>query len=1255
MCKRDELPRARRTANAAARAILPFLFLLIGFAWRPAAAEDAVKGEISAAVENGFARLVFRFADDVESQARLANNILTITFQRPVDVRVDRISMSMPDYIAAARRDPDGKAVRFALNRKVTMNSTPVGERLFVDLLPDGWTGLAPGLPREVIDELARRAREAEKKIREQRELARQSKMSLIPVRVVVQPTFTRYIFDLPELIGVSADNAKDNLTLTFDSVLRFDLADAKATLPPAVEAIDSELANESVKVRFRFSGKVDVRTFREDNSYIVDVTPAQAKRARADDSVPSDELAVVAARLSARTGNAPPVVEPPKTVPARPAPPPAPATNAAETTPAPQPPAQSEPDAESERKRAAAQPAAPTQAPAPPAPPSTPLPTRESAPMVEKAAPAAPSLEPAAKETARPAATPLAAPAPVAQPAPAPERGAAAPSGDGAATVKVAVKRDGENLTLRFPFASPTPAAVFRRADTLWLVFDTQAAISIAAIEAEIGRGFKAVQMTRPRNISVLRIKLERPKLINVAADGSNWSVTLGNDVLETTQPLALRRNLFGPQRSSVTVLIDDPHDLHRLDDPDAGDTLLVVTALGPARGFVKSQDFVEFRVLAASQGVVIVPLADDVAAELSTDKIIITRPTGLTLSAAAANDRVSTFRRQMLDTQSWGFDQQAEFNERNSQLISAAAEAPEMRRPLARADLARFYLARDMAAEAKAVLDVAIADDPPTQEDSTPLVLRAIANIQLGRVDAALKDLANPLVGNQHDAPLWRALAYARAGRWQEARAGFRGAEAAIGTMPLELQRTLMKEMVRAFIEVGDITGAVAEMHEIETVGIPHELEPSMAVLSGRIAEGLGRPDDARRAYQVAADSWDRPAAAQGRLREIVLRRSLGTLKRDEAIAELETLTAIWRGDDTEIEALHLLGRLYTEENRYRDAFHVMRTALQVNPNSEMTRRIQDEAAATFDGLFLAGKGDALPAIDALALFYDFRELTPIGRRGDEMIRQLADRLVSVDLLSQASELLQYQVDHRLQGAARAQVAARLAVVYLMNRKPDRALATLRATRVNNLSNELRNQRLLLEARALSDTGRHEVALEVAANLPGKEAIRLRSDILWAAKRWSEAAEQIELLYGDRWRDFAPLADNERTDILRAAIGYALGEDSIGLMRFREKYAGKMGDGADHRAFDVVTSPVLATGTEFREIARSIAAVDTLDAFLSDLRVRYPGTGARPATRAQPASPPANAPAADPPTTGTARPGRPPHVPPARTASAR
>ena len=214
---------------------------------------------------------------------------------------------------------------------------------------------------------------------------------------------------------------------------------------------------------------------------------------------------------------------------------------------------------------------------------------------------------------------------------------------------------------------------------------------------------------------------------------------------------------------------------------------------------------------------------------------------------------------------------------------------------------------------------------------------------------------------------------------------------------------------------------------------------------------------------------------------------------------------------------------------------------------------------------------------------MFYEYRELTPIGRRGDEMIRRLADRLVAVDLLDQASELLQYQVDHRLEGAARAQVAARLAMVYLTNRKPDRAIAALRTTRIADLAGELRQQRLLLEARAQSDVGRHDLALDIISNITGREAIRLRSDIYWASRRWREASEQIELYYGDRWRDFKPLNPVEKGDVIRAVVGYALAEDAIGLARFREKYAPLMSGEADRAAFETASKPAAANSAEF------------------------------------------------------------------------
>ena len=214
--------RARR----AAAVVAVLLLLALAVAARPAAGRrpsaDQGRGQCRrrrAALPGWSSRI----AEEVEWQVRLANGIIVITFKRPVDVAVDRISAGAGDYISAARRDPDGKAVRIALARKVTVNSMAAGERLFVDLLPDTWTGLPPGLPREVIEELARRAREAEKQAaRQQQSLAQQKarcRRSACGSRS--QPTFTRYVFDLPELIGVAADSAKDKLTLTFDGMLQ--------------------------------------------------------------------------------------------------------------------------------------------------------------------------------------------------------------------------------------------------------------------------------------------------------------------------------------------------------------------------------------------------------------------------------------------------------------------------------------------------------------------------------------------------------------------------------------------------------------------------------------------------------------------------------------------------------------------------------------------------------------------------------------------------------------------------------------------------------------------------------------------------------------------------------------------------------------------------------------------------------------------------------------------------------------------------
>jgi tetratricopeptide (TPR) repeat protein len=1236
----NALPLSRKATRAALGALLLAFALMMPGA---CLADDPVKGEINVYTENGYTRMVFRLDDVVEAQARMSGAILVIGFSKPVQVGVDRISSASSDFVSAARRDPDGMAIRISLARKVKVNVISAAEKIYVDILPDTWKGVLPGLPQETIDELSRRARDAERQLNKQRLSEKQKKPLLVRVKVASQPTFMRYVFEMPDGTTVVPERADGKLTLNFDSEIRWDLADAKATLPAALESVESDIDVGSATVTFTLNGEPVVRTFHEDRSIVVDIVFAASK------AKPAAMAAPPPADAAPKAG---PAIEAPKTVPAKNAAAPEPEAKAAaplaeaaappeakqaEAKPAePVPPkaAEAAPAKSSESKPAESKPAESKPAETPPAP-SAPAAAPNAAPIAVEAARAAPIdiLKP--KASALEVAT---NDAPKVEPKP-------------DASVTVVMSRSGDNLRLEFPFAVPTPIAVFRRADKLWLVFDSAAAINLAVLKADAEN-----QLIRDAEFErgvdgegIVRIRLERPLLASVSADGPGWIVNIGDVVTEPTRPLGVARSIVGKGRSSITIPFVDAQKLHQIVDPDIGDRLMVITALGPARGFLKAQEFVELRALPSTQGVVVQPLADDIAADLAADKIIISRPGGLTLSSStlgsqeqiAPGNRAVTF-----DTQIWGFDREAKFNERQSDLIRLAAMAPESRRRAARLNLARFYLARDMAAEAKAVLDVTLADERGN-DDTTGSVLKAIANMLLERPEDALKDLSNPQIGNQKDAPIWRAIAYSRQGKWPEARAAFKNVDAALGALPIELQRKAMQQSLRVAIEVRDFPGATRIANEFETIGVPAEQEPSIDVLLGRLNEGLGRSEDALTHYRAAVASPDRRSSAQARLREIVLLFASGDMPRKDVIHDLETLTTVWRGDETEVEGLKLLAHIYTEDHRYRDAFHTMRAAMMAHPNSDLTRKIQDEAAVTFDSLFLDGKGDGMPPVEALGLFYDFRELTPVGRRGDEMIRRLADRLVSVDLLDQAAELLQHQVDNRLQGARRAQVATRLAIIYLMNRKPDRALATLQATRSAELSNELRDERLLLEARAISETGRYDLALELIANITSREAIRLRSDILWAAKRWREAAEQIELLYAERWRDFAPLNDSERNGILRAAIGFALGDETIGLGRLREKYAAKMADGPDRRAFDVVSTPIGTDTPEFRDIAKKSSNVDTLDTFLRDMRARYPEAGLPPepvkgaaAAPAQPAPAAASAPKG--PTSSAAAPGK-------------
>jgi hypothetical protein len=1121
-----------RMYKSAVRGLLAAAMFALAAHAAPAAAQtpqppSELRGELSGFISNGHGRLIFSFAEEIRPQVQVSNGILVVGFGRPVAIALDRIERKLPGYVNTARRDPDGTAVRISLTRKVRVNVMEAGEKLFVDLLPEGWAGLAPGLPQEVIDELARRARDAERLARARANMpAAQPVSGTVQLRVSSAPTFSRFAFELPQPIPVATARDGQELRLKFEAPVKIDVGEAKVQLPPGVVGLDVAFDDLSSTVKLVLAPNAQSREFREDKIFLVDVTPSPA-----GGGSPVSELAAAA-------------------------------------------------DAHVAREQVRAEAAAAAQAAA----------------QAEAARRAMPALAEGAGKDAAPAPLDL----------------TTGPGGVANGTLIPLIGRHAGQFSLSFAFPEPVPAAVFARGESIWILFDTPRPIDVSALANDATRTVTEATPVRTELGSGVRLKLARTRLPSVEREGNTWILTLGDVVVAPSRPLPLRRAPGADERGAALIPLEAPGQIHRVQDPEVGDTLLVVTAHPPARGILRGQNFVEFRVLASIHGIAFVPLADDLGLALTVDGAFIRRPSGLAVSElpSAPPPPKPVVKKKMtpLDADLWKAEQATPFRDREAVLVHSVATSPPGQRADARLMLARFYLAHGFATEAKGVLEAGVREDNQLLNRPLHFLLRGIAEWQLGRPEDALAAFTNPQIGDMAEATLLRAVALTGLGRWGAARDALRVGADAYADLPTEFQREVLLAAARAAIEVRDFVEASRIMNELEVMEMPAARKPEFALLAGRVNEGVGRYERAKALYDAIAEASEGPPAAEARLRSIAMRQARGELDRPKAIDRLETLAMVWRGDRIELETIRLLGRFYVAEARYREAFKLLDAALLVDAEAEVTHDFHTEMSAVFEDLFLTGKSSTLPPVDALALYYDFSRLTPIGRRGDELIRRLADRLVAVDLLDQAAELLDHQVNYRLAGAAKAQVAAKLAVVHLLNHKPTEAVRVLVGTRMPQLPRELREERMLIEARALSETGRHAVAAELIETLNGPEVDRLRADIAWSAKNWREAGERLEKLLGERWKAATPLNAAERHDVLRASLAYALGVETIGLSRLKEKYSEKMGESDEGKVLRLLVSPEGTSAKTLTEAAKALSSFDNLGSFIKIYRERYP-----------------------------------------------
>jgi hypothetical protein len=1138
---------------------------------------QAREATVRGAEMNRFGRIVFDFDQTTKLSVRVSNNILIISFQQPVVLRGERLAAELPSYVSMLRRDPDGTGLRIALTNPFQPNVLEAGEQVFIDLLPQDWTGLPPGLPQEVVSELARRAREAEAKVRDDRSREQAEPAKPIVVRVAQLPTLMRAVFVPPRVVPVSFKAAGSDVELKFDGALTLDTAQLRGRLAPAVRGISARPDNGVLLVKLSLEPGYEARGFREDETFVVDIAkPDSAKpdSAKPDSAKPdSAKAAKAGAAASQQTGK----------------------------------------DAASARD-------VPDSADASLLLPELPVPGAASRPRPQSAKPAdrgspAPAARPLERVNPAQPAKPVEHVSP-AQPAKPAESISLGQADATSAVVRPTATTAADGLKIVFPFPTRTAAAAFERDGLVSAVFHTPATIDLSSLPDQALAFMRRAEIRREGAVAILQFALVQPQLVRLSPQDNGWVLSIGDNGLATTLPLATARMIDGDGQRIAKVSLPEATGVHWFEDRDSGERLAVVTAFGPSRGAPKPQRFSEFRILQSAHGLAIAADADDVYVRFDPEEVTIARPLGLAVSLPSMSPDAGLGLRQpshpAIVREEWLAHQNGDMRERHRELNRKVVEAEAADVSRARIDLARFLVAAGLNAEAGGLLSYAVDQDPALLRQNHVLLLRAIAAARMHRTAEARKVLAADILAEDPEGILWRAVVDAQDKRWQHALAGFRRSNLVLDLYPHDLQAPIRLLAARAAMEQQDHGFAENELAALGEFAAETYSAREADLLKAELDEAAGRGPAAAKVYRKLASDAERPVAAAATLRWVALALRDGSMQRDEAIERLETLFFIWRRDDVEIEAIAQLGRLYAEAGRWRDAFAMGRRANWLFPDHDVTRALHEETGRLFEDVFLAGKGDSLSKIDALALYFDFKEFTPIGRRGDEIVRRLADRLVELDLLDQASELLQHQVDQRLTGAARATVAARLATVRLMDNKPAQALAALHSTRLPELPAPLRRARTLLEARALSDLSRTDLALDVLQGETGPEIARLRADIFWNGRRWREAGEAHEFLVGTRWQGREPLSNQDRVDVVRAAVAYSLGEEKLALDRLRSKFAVKMADSADARTFAFLTRPDIANTRSFREIARSVTSADTLADFLAEYRKRYPDAAA-------------------------------------------
>lgn len=764
--------------------------------------------------------------------------------------------------------------------------------------------------------------------------------------------------------------------------------------------------------------------------------------------------------------------------------------------------------------------------------------------------------------------------------------------------------------FSLRFGWDEPVAAAVFRRGGALWIIFDKPTVVDVAAMRAVAGDAFRDLTQLSHPTATVLRVVTERGINPIPKREGLAWIMEFAEQGLSTLSPIEATAQPDSTMGARVFLPVPEPGRAVPVTDPEMGDNFIVVPVIPLGYGVTHHYVYPQFRIRPSSQGLVVEPSIDTLRVRPVRQGVGITSTRTLHLSPVSEEDIAkarSDSNRPMsriVDLEPLQSVSIEFFNETRQGLEHDIAFAKgDNDRTTGRLELIRFYLAHGMAAEALGVLKVLADDIPKVKKRADFRLYRGMANFFMSRYEDAAADLASEKLDGNDEGIFWRSIVdFASGNDDPVSMRGVRSTSTIPETYPRAMRVPLTFWVVDASVRVTDTEKAKEILDTLNAEYLTDAERSQVTYFLGLNSEIIGDFEEAIFNWEMTMQGDHPPSKVHAALARAELLLKMERISPLEAIDEFEKLRFAWRGGDFEFNLLRRLGVMYLRQGRFRDGLKTLRQAATYFRKRGEAQHVTQQMSDTFSALFLNGVADRMAPVSAIALYEEFKELTPVADLGNEMIRKLADRLVGVDLLDEAASLLDDQIKFRLKGVEKARIGAQLAVVRILAKDYSGALEALEISEEEGVTSELSTQRLQLKARALLGVGETLAALALIEEDPSLEAEKLRTEAYWSSGDWPQAAKALrELVKASGAKPGERLDQEQAMHVLNYAIALTLGGNDRALMQLRQDYRAGMDQTDVGDAFSLIATPEQFGLIEYDTIASRVQVAENFRDFMA------------------------------------------------------